>query len=194
MKLPFLLAAALLVTTSAPAEAHLVGQSLEKKVGKYLVDVGYDSLDLMEGQNVAFNATLIENAGTLQWEYAPFDSVWFQIKSPSSEAFRKVLPILLPGPVNVTYEFQEGGEYELAVAFLEGKKVLAQTSFNMPVKTKRSVQNTAKSVALVLFSLFLFLIISIIWHRRHEALYTPATNPVVAKPHRKPRKRARSRS
>ena len=188
MKLLSLLAAAFLTASSANAEAHLIGQSFEKKVGEYLVDVGYDTMDITQGQQVVFNATLIKNPGTLQWEYAPFDSMWFQLKKEGGEPFRKVIPLKLPGPVNVRYDFAESGEYELAVAFLQGEEILAQASFDVPVRSIEAKDDTAKSVALVLFSVFLFIVISVVWHRRHGSAAAPVSNAVKPKAKtRKPR-------
>ncbi len=83
----------------------------------------------------------------------------------------------LPGPVNVRYDFDEGGKYELAVAFLEGEEILAQASFDLEVKSMKSASNTSKSVALVLFAIFLFTVISVVWHRRHAPSPMPVVTP-----------------
>jgi hypothetical protein len=146
---------------------HMAGQSLEKKAGEYLVDIGYDTMEIVEGQEVRFDATLIQKPGTLQWSYAPFDEVWIQIAKEGTEPFRAVLPVKLPGPVFTEYRFPSGGNFTFSVRFLAQGKPLADAWFPLTVTTKDAQDSMAKSAALTLFVLVLLSVMGIVAYRRY---------------------------
>lgn len=150
------------------ASAHVTGNYLERTVGEYLVDIGYDTFTILEKQTIVFNAALIKDAGSLEWDYAPADALWIQITPPHADVFRTFIPIKQPGPVNASYTFDEPGTYRLAVRFLEGETVLAETSFPLTVHSIASQTSQTKTIALTLFAAFLAFVIYTKWARRTQ--------------------------
>lgn len=114
--------------------AHGLGQSLEKEVNGYLVDIGYDAVDVIEANNaIRFDFNLWEKN---RIDMANFDYIWVRI-SPSDRgiSFAGFLyrpELLLTG---MSYTFQNSGQYELTVRFLDKEdKILAETSFPLEVR------------------------------------------------------------
>jgi hypothetical protein len=177
-----LMLGACLACSVLPASAHSIGQSLEKKVGDYLVDIGYDALDITEGQEIRFDAVLIQNPGSLQWQYAPVDEVWFQIKKEGLEPFRDDIPLKLPAPAFTRYRFAEGGSYTLSVRFLGAGKTLAETSFPLSVRSKASQESATKNVALTLFGLLLVFVVGVVGYRRYAAVPPASSARKKSKP------------
>jgi hypothetical protein len=186
---PLSLALALALPWALPngAFAHAIGQSLEKEVGEYLVDIGYDAVDINAGQEVLFNAVLIRDPGTSAWQYGPYDEVWLQIKRGNAEPFRAIIPVRQPSPVNVRYRFPEAGTYQLSARFLAGDTVLADASFALPVYGASDDGTSVKAAALILFGSMLFLVIGVVWYRR----YTPTPLPQASMA---PRKTSRTKA
>ena len=116
--------------------AHGLGQSLEKEVNGYIIDVGYDAIDVIEtGAPIRFDFNLLtkDRAST-----GGFTHVWVKI-SPndtglSFAGFLHRPEFLLTG---MSYTFQNAGQYELTVRFLDNEdKNLAEATFPLEVKGK----------------------------------------------------------
>ena len=117
---------------------HSLGQSLEKQINGYFIDVGYSARDkIYTGDATRFDFNLwTENKADL----ADFDHVWVRI-SPADEglSFSGFLyrpEFLLTG---MSYTFQKGGQYELTVRFFnKDGKSLAEASFLLIVEESDS--------------------------------------------------------
>ncbi|OGM97083.1 MAG: hypothetical protein A3B86_03030 [Candidatus Yanofskybacteria bacterium RIFCSPHIGHO2_02_FULL_38_22b] len=114
--------------------AHGLGQSLEKEVNGYFIDVGYDAVDSIEaGVPIRFDFNLLTK-DRLSTE--DFTSVWVKIaprdKGLSFAGFLHRPEFLLTG---MSYTFQNAGQYEITVRFLDKEdKNLAEASFPLEVQ------------------------------------------------------------
>lgn len=125
---------------------HSLGQSLEKQINGYFVDVGYDATDkIYTGDTIRFDFNLwIEDKSDM----ADFDHVWVRI-APKEEgiAFAGFLyrpEFLLTG---MSYTFQEAGPYELTVRFLDkDDKSLAEALFPLIVEKPSSFSFSADMI------------------------------------------------
>lgn len=165
---------------------HGVGQTLEREVGGFLIDIGYDAPEITKGQEVLFNAALLKDAGTTRWSYAPYDEVWIQIGPDGGEPMRAIIPVRTPSPVNLKYVFTDAVEHHLSVRFLGDGKTLAETSFELPVSASATTGGgqDAKGLYLMLFGVFLLVIVGVVGYRRYAELFPvrmlpkPAMKPV----------------
>ena len=153
VRLPLRLAliACLVVSLPVIAGAHISGQSFEKKVGDYLVDAGCDALTFVPDQKNFCNFGLIENAGTLNWDYAPFDEVHVAISADGTDEqpFREEVKLLAPIPAFIVYAFPHTGAYTMNVRFLENRKLLAETSFPVTVSSPPIVLSSNRFWAII---------------------------------------------
>jgi hypothetical protein len=115
------------------ASAHVSGNSIEKQVGPYLIDIGYDAFVLTIDQPTVFNALLIENAGTFHWDYAPYTNVTFTFLSPSGERAIYERAVQPPASGYIEHAFTETGQHTLAVRYANGNQELAATEFALGV-------------------------------------------------------------
>ena len=158
---------AAIVLYAPPSSGHGVGQTMEQEVGDYLVDIGVDTVEILEEQDAVFDMALVEHAGTLQWEYAPYDTVWVMMSQEGKEPLRTILSVKNPAPILLTHRFDDPGDVRLAVRFLQdGEEKLADASFTLNVHSKD--ESGGKGIALALFALFLMGVIGVVWYRRNE--------------------------
>lgn len=133
--LKYLIAIFLVLSSFQFAGAHSLGQSLEKQVNGYFIDVGYSAVDkIYTSDTIRFDFNLWnENRA----DVAGFDHVWVRIAPKDKEgiSFAGFLyrpEFLLTG---MSYTFQEAGLYELTVRFLDkDDKNLAEASFPLTVE------------------------------------------------------------
>lgn len=125
----FILTTAILIFFVGTVHGHGLGQSLEKEIGDYVIDVGYDASDkVYAGEAIRFDFNLWKKNRT---DVADFDHIWLRI-APKEEGilfagFLYRPEFLLTG---MSYAFAEAGQYELTVRFLDkDDKNLAEASF-----------------------------------------------------------------
>ncbi len=130
--------------------AHAVGQSLEKKVGNYVVDIGYDSLDpnIVAGEPVRFDFLLWNEDRT---EVPEFTDVWVRL-APNTPGVTFAGDIFQPqyGPTGINYVFPHGGNYELVVRFQKKGDTLAEAAFPLVVTkggNERFSKNSMRDLA-----------------------------------------------
>lgn len=116
--------------------AHMVGQSWEKQVGAYVIDAGCDQLEFVPKQENFCSFTLIENAGSWDWEIARHDTVDVEVSrvSKNETIFKKSLT---PEPQVMTFtsfSFPRGGDYNLYLRFSSRGAVLAEADFPIVVQ------------------------------------------------------------
>ena len=124
----------LVISSDVLVEAHGLGQSLEKNVGDYILDVGYDAIDQIETNlAIRFDFNLWTKGKA---DMADFDHVWVRI-SPNDKGilfagFLYRPEFLLTG---MSYTFQKSGQYDLTVRFLNKEdKTIAEATFPLMVK------------------------------------------------------------
>ncbi len=128
-----LTAFAMLVLPVAIADAHALQQSLEKQVGEYLVDIGYDALALQPGKDIVFNFGIILNADKPNWEFARFTEARVTFAKKGETAEPKVIQVDPPLLAYMVQNFPSRGAYELAVQFYDGEKLVTEASFPLQV-------------------------------------------------------------
>lgn len=117
------------------AYAHSVGQSLEKTVGDYSVDIGYDTSPISAGEAVRFDFNLRKDGA--RFDAPPeFEYLWVRIAPQGGEGilFAGYLANLDFALTGMTYVFPRGGTYELTVRFEKDAKTVAETSFPLIVE------------------------------------------------------------
>ncbi len=141
------------------ASAHSTGPSLEKQVGPYLVDVGYSSFDPVPGQEFLFNALLVKNPGTLNWEIAPYNRVEVEIRSSdgNTEPFKEDTTLRRPIRTVFTYAFPKAGDYTFDIRFSGTGGTLAEASFPITITSNSwwSPRRLGASLALGIFGICL---------------------------------------
>jgi len=131
------------------ANGHGLGQSLEKEVNGYVVDVGYDAVDKIQaGDATRFDFNLLNKDKS---EIADFDHVWVRIAPQDAgivfAGFLYRPEFLLTG---MSYTFQEASKYELTVRFLDKEdKTLAEASFPLEIVSDETFSASFKSVQTV---------------------------------------------
>jgi hypothetical protein len=119
------------VLLSGSLYAHGTGESLEKIVGEYNVDIGYDPVMLEAASPSFFDFDLVtEETG----ERAEFTDIWVRIVESKQTIF--ATGVHKPSLDNTTmvYTFPEGGEYEFKVRFQNDGEALAEASFPLTIE------------------------------------------------------------
>jgi hypothetical protein len=121
-----------------PAVGHGLGQSLEKQVNGYVMDVGYDAIDkIYTGDAIHFDFNLWKED---KIEMANFNHVWVRI-SPREEGIVFAGALYRPEFLLTTmnYTFQKAGQYDLTARFIDkDDKVLAEATFPLIVEESNS--------------------------------------------------------
>lgn len=114
--------------------AHGTGRSIEWPVDGYLIDIGYDGLDLEAGRTTRFEFQLLKEDSLKAPE--PFDDVWVRFaKSGGGQVIftgriHQEANGLIPA---INFVFPEGGPYELAVRFEKGGNTVAEALIPLDV-------------------------------------------------------------
>ena len=116
------------------ASGHGLGQSFEKEVTGYVVDIGYDAPGaIISGQTIRFDFNLWSDKG--KEEIADFSYVWVRIAPREGISFASFLHYPKPLLTGMSYTFQKSGQYELTARFLDkNDKALAEVSFPLIVE------------------------------------------------------------
>lgn len=126
------------------AHGHSIGQSLEKQVGDYTIDIGYDSFvsEIPAGEPVRFDFNLWNRDKT---EPLDFTTAWVRIAPQNGQGFLFTGTLGVPdfGPTGMSYVFFSGGSYELTVRFQDKDKTFAEASF--PLIVEGSAEENAKT-------------------------------------------------
>ena len=129
------------------AHGHGTGQSVEKTVGDYTVDIGYDSLspEIPTGDPVRFDFNLWNNDKT---EPIDFTTVWVNIAPQNGQGFLFAGTLGVPdfGPTGMSYVFSKSGSYALTIHFNNKDKALADVSF--PLIVQGGVEGSSQTQSL----------------------------------------------
>ncbi len=113
--------------------AHGTGQSFEKPVGDYLVDIGIDAVTSYAGEQIRLDFNLWNKEKT---ESIDFSDVWVRIapKDGFGIVFAGYLDRPEFGLTGMTFTFPKGGDYQLTVRFnKDGEKIAEDVSFDTTV-------------------------------------------------------------
>ena len=111
--------------------AHSTGISLEKTVGEYKFDIGYNPpvLEAMDPTSFDFNL-LLNKTG----ERVEFSDIWIRVVKGKKTVFASGIHKPSFGNTTMLYAFPQGGEYELMVRFQNQGEKLAEVSFPLVVE------------------------------------------------------------
>jgi hypothetical protein len=128
-----IIALILLVAPIRFADSHSTGQSLEKEINGYVIDVGYSALEKINtGDTIRFDFNLWESGRV---NVANFDHVWIRI-APNERGLSFASFLYYPKPLltGMSYVFEKSGQYELTVRFLDkDDKIVAEAAFPLEV-------------------------------------------------------------
>lgn len=112
------------------ASGHGFGQSLEKAIDNYIIDVGIDALDLVAGEPTRFDFVLWDK----DRNPVDFTDVWVRI-APADRGIVFAGNLHQPefAAAGMTYSFPKAGDYELTVRFQNKEDSITETSFPLKV-------------------------------------------------------------
>ena len=112
--------------------AHATGESLEKTVGEYVVDIGYNPTIIEVGSPIVldFNLLLSETG-----ENVLFTDIWARIVKQNKTVFASGIHKPTFGGTTMVYTFPEAGEYELMLRFQEEGNKIVEASFPLTVES-----------------------------------------------------------
>jgi hypothetical protein len=137
------------------AYGHGFGQSFEKVVDNYMIDVGIDALDLVAGEPMRFDFVLWNKDRT---ETPEFTDAWVRI-APADRGIVFAGNLHQPefGSTGMTYMFPKAGDYELTVRFQQNGEPIVEASF--PLKVSAGASDTSGSWQNSLMGIFIGIII-----------------------------------
>lgn len=122
--------------------AHSAGQSFEREVGEYLLDIGASNLTLRASAPIAFDFNILRKDTR---EPAPFTNIWLRFEDNNKLLFAGGIAKASFGRTTVTYAFPRGGAYTLAVRFQNGDDSLAEVT--IPLMVEQSVASEGADVS-----------------------------------------------
>ena len=127
-----------------PILAHGMGESLEKVVGEYKVDIGYDPATLEAGSRSSFDFDLILNE---TGERSEFGYVWVRIVKGGQTVFASGIHRPSVGNTSMLYTFSEGGEYDLNVGFRNEDEKIVETLFPITVQSASNAADSGSGIS-----------------------------------------------
>lgn len=158
----------LILTSANFAHGHGGGQSFEKVVGEYKIDVGLDALrNPVSGQTVRFDFNIWSKDG---FNPVEFTSVWVRLAPEKGITFASYLAFPEFGLPAMSYVFPKSGPHELTVRFYKGDQVLAETAFPVTVEKGPAEQKVVSTSILVgLSGLVAGFLFGLSWARRKNS-------------------------
>jgi len=151
------------------AYGHGFGQSFEKVVDDYMIDVGIDTLDLVAGEPMRFDFVLWNKDRT---ETSEFTDAWVRIV-PIDRGIVFAGNLHQPefGSTGMTYVFPKAGDFELTVRFQNNGEPIVEASFPLRVGAGASESSGAFSKQLIM-GLFLGFVAgaSVVWFLRRKRI------------------------
>ena len=166
----YLLLIIILLAAIAPvAHGHGFGQSFEKVMDNYIIDVGIDALDLVAGEPVRFDFILWNKDRT---EAIEFTDAWVRI-APADRGIVFAGNLHQPefGSTGMTYVFPKSGDYELTVRFQQNGEPIVEANFPLKVGAGASESSGVFSRQLIM-GLFLGFIAGagVVWFLRRKRI------------------------
>ncbi len=113
------------IFSHAMASAHGIGKSIERVMGDYLIDIGYDPDPLRAGENSVFDFVL---KGSADKKEIPFTHVWVRLERGEGIVLAVGLKKADLGKTSLLYNFPEAGEYQLTARFQDNDKTLVEAT------------------------------------------------------------------
>lgn len=142
---------AVILSAGTKVEAHVTGASFTSTSTPYVVDIGYDPINIMTGQYARFDFVLRnEKTGNP----VPFDQIWVRITHASDTLLATGLLHQSIGPTTLLYVFAEPGTYKLEPSFrdADGNEIVA-ASFPVTVTSSSGIGGVVQQYV-VLFTVF----------------------------------------
>lgn len=132
MKGAFLLSIVAVLSLPFMASAHAWGASLEKVIGDYHIDIGYEPPVLMGGDRVVFDFTLLQATASTS---VPFDYVWVRLRANDQAVLSTGVHKAELGPTSLLLELAEEteGDLEVYVRYQKDDEKLTESEFVIPV-------------------------------------------------------------
>ncbi len=111
--------------------AHGTGRSVEKQVGDYLLDIGYNTETIVTSKPVYFDFKLYQRGPSPG--SAPFDDVWVRVAEGTTTLFASGIAYMSSGETGMIYTFDRAGTYTMSVRYERGETALAETTFALDV-------------------------------------------------------------
>lgn len=127
--LTVLLFSALLIATPI-SFAHNAGYSFEQKIGKYKVDIGYDTKPIEDNAPVTFDFNIKDIQTD---EYLDFGDAWVRIESGNATYFATGVFRQELGATTLVYTFSKPGKYNMYVRFENKDQQLVETTIPIEV-------------------------------------------------------------
>jgi hypothetical protein len=150
-----------------------MGASLERTVGEYWIDIGYDPVQPRGGDRMVFDFNLADAAATST--RVQFDYVWVRLQNENQTLLASGIHRAEIGPTSLLYSLPRNakGELTMHVRYQRGNDALAEADFIIPVAAYEDPRwwypflGCAVLGAVVgFFGMFAF----ILWRRRHSPL------------------------
>ncbi len=116
--------------TTQSVFAHGEGVSVEKEVGNYFIDIGYDSEVPETGTPVRLDFELSDKTSGAT---VVFSSVWVRIEKEKQTVFASGIHRPEFGKTGLMYTFGEPGTYTISARFQNNEDNIAETSFPLTV-------------------------------------------------------------
>ncbi|NBV77734.1 hypothetical protein EBR66_06240 [bacterium] len=136
----------LLLSVGTPIFAHTTGVSLEKKVGAYTIDVGYDPASPQVDDRIVFDFAF-KNADGAR---AMFDSVWVRMTQNSKTVLATGIAHAKVGGTTLVWLPARDGPLTLAVRYERAGEPLAEAAFDIPIAPKEESGYAWYGIALVI--------------------------------------------
>ena len=141
------LAIALILTIAVPSitqfvSAHGLGQSIEKTIGDYTVEVEYEAPELQAEEPVRldFKISKKDMPGSVE-----FTDTWVRIAQGTETIFVGSIHNPEFGKAGMTFTFPESVNYELSVRFQNKDQTLAEASFPLTVAAGEKQANSTRT-------------------------------------------------
>lgn len=154
------------------ANAHGTGESFERQVGSYVIDVGYDPATFTTGEPTRFDFGLWNEDKTVA---ADFKTAWVRIARPGKDVlFTGYLGFPSFGSVGMVYVFADSGPYELTARFENNDGTIAEATIPFTVEEGAKGQQVLSQSGVVSGSIGFLLGAIVVWILRKRS-QTPAS-------------------
>ena len=126
------------------ALAHGGGESLEKVVGEYRIDIGYDPAIIEAARPSVFDFDLLFNE---TGERSEFSDIWVRIMKGKQTVFASGVHKPSFGNTTMMYTFAEGGEYDLNVRFKNEGEEIVEASFPLAVQSASNAADSGSGIS-----------------------------------------------
>lgn len=143
------------------AVAHSSGASLERAVGEYVVDIGYEPAEVTAGERLVLDFDIAKRGEG--GERVEFDNVWVRLVGDGETLLAAGVARSQIGATTLLYVIPEDiSELSIGTRFEKDGEVLANTEFLIPVEARKSAfpflpVTAAGTLALVAVLIFLVL-------------------------------------